>query len=111
MLAYHVCECTRSVPAQASAIARSTPSVRSAALAEARAPGSAYDAVPCSSRGAPNACTRVVEVLAAPQRPHQLGHVDAGTAVDLGRVLLGQHVDAHGVDVTAPGGRGARASE
>ena len=58
MLAYHVCECTRSVPAQASAIARSTPRVRSAAFAEDSSARSAYDDVSGSSRGAPNACTR-----------------------------------------------------
>ena len=59
--------------------------------------------VPSSSRGAPKACTRVVEVVAGAQRADQLGHVDAGAAVDLGRVLLGQDVDAH---VSEPTRRG-----
>ena len=58
MLAYQVWEWTTSAPAQASAIARSTPRVRSAALAPASSAGSAYDVVSGSSRGAPNACTR-----------------------------------------------------
>src|SRR3954449_1558806 len=45
-LAYHVWECTRSVPAQLSAMARSTPRVLMAALAPASSARSAYDAVP-----------------------------------------------------------------
>ena len=48
-----------------------------------------------SSRGAPKACTCVVDVVAGAQRADQLGDVHAGAAVHLGRVLLGQDVDAH----------------
>ncbi len=59
MLAYQVWECTRSLPAQPCAMARSTPRVRRAGLAPASSPRSAYDEVPGSSRGAPKACTRV----------------------------------------------------
>ena len=58
MLAYQVCECTSSVPAQPSAMVRSTPSVLSAALASASSARSGYDDVSCSSLGPPNAWTR-----------------------------------------------------
>ena len=58
-LAYQVCECTRSVPSQPGTIARSTPMVLMAPLAPASSSRSAYAVVPASSRGLPNACTRV----------------------------------------------------
>jgi hypothetical protein len=58
MLAYQVCEWTRSAPAQSSTIARSTPSVRMAGLAPSRDEGSAYAVVPASERGAPKQRTR-----------------------------------------------------
>ena len=58
MLAYQVCEWTRSAPAQSSTIARSTPSVRIAGLASASDEGSAYAVVPGSERGAPKQRTR-----------------------------------------------------
>src|SRR3546814_15011246 len=51
-LAYQVCECTRSVPAQPSAIVRSTPSVRSAARSEERRVGKACVST-CRSRWSP----------------------------------------------------------
>ena len=38
------------------------------------------------------------EVVAGAQRADQLGDVHAGAAVDLGWVLLGQHVDPHGAE-------------
>ena len=59
MLAYQVCECTRSAPAQSSTIARSTPRVLMAPLAAASEEGSAYAVVPASSRGAPKQRTCV----------------------------------------------------
>ena len=58
MLAYQVWEWTRSAPSQSSTIARSTPSVRMAALASASEDGSAYAVVPGSERGAPKQRTR-----------------------------------------------------
>ena len=58
MLAYQVCEWTRSAPAQSSTIARSTPSVRMAALAPTSDSGSAYAVVPGSERVAPKQRTR-----------------------------------------------------
>ena len=66
-----------------------------APLASASSARSAYDAVRSSSRGAPKACTACVEVVAGAERADQLGDVHAGAAVDLGWVLLGQHVDSH----------------
>ena len=98
MLAYHVCECTRSVPAQASAIARSTPRVRSAAFADDSSARSAYDD---GQRLVPRRAERVhprLDVGAGPQRPHQLGDVHARAAVHLGWVLLAQHVDSHALE-------------
>ena len=95
MLAYQVWECTRSVPAQPPAIARSTPRVRSAALAR---PSSARSAYAVDARLVARRAEGVhpdVEVVARAQRPDQLGDVHPGAAVDLRRVLLGQHVDAH----------------
>ena len=59
MLAYQVCECTRSAPAQSAAIARSTPRVRSAALAPASSARSGYAGRRRARRAAPpNARTR-----------------------------------------------------
>ena len=55
MLAYHVCEWTTSAPSQSDAIARSTPSVRSAAFAWSRPERSGYPVTPSSSRGVPKA--------------------------------------------------------
>src|SRR5690606_29133799 len=43
-----------------------------------------------------------LQVAPGPQRPDQLGHVHAGTAVDVGWVLPGEDVDAH---VTTLAGR------
>ena len=58
MLAYQVCECTTSAPAQPPTISRSTPRVRIAALASASPAGSAYPVVPASARSPPKQCTR-----------------------------------------------------
>ena len=94
-MAYQVCECTRSVPAQPPAIARSTPSVCSAALARAELRQVGV------RRGARLVARRAerlhpyVEVGEPAQRADQLGDVHPGAAVDLRRVLLGQDVDAH----------------
>ena len=70
--------------------------VRSAALAPDSSARSAYDDVSGSSRGRAERVDPGLDVVAGPQRADQLGHVDAGAAVHLGRVLLGEHVDAHG---------------
>ena len=53
MLAYHVCECTRSAPTQSPAMLTSTPRVCIAALPSASSVRSAYAVVPASSRGSP----------------------------------------------------------
>ena len=42
-----------------------------------------------------------VEVVAGAQRADQLGDVHPRAAVDLGWVLLAQHVDPHGAEPTA----------
>ena len=55
MLAYQVCECTTSAPAQPPTISRSTPRVRRAALAVGEPGGSAYAVVPASARVAAEA--------------------------------------------------------
>ena len=106
MLAYQVWEWTTSAPAQASAIARSTPRVRSAALAPASSAGSAYDDGQLLVARRPEGVHPRLEPVAGAQRPDQLGHVDPRPAVDLRRVLLAEHVDAHGPTVvdgaTAP---------
>ena len=94
--AYQVWLCTMSVPAQPAAISRSTPMVRSAALAPASSAGSGYAVTPGSSRGAPKQCTRTS--ARRPQVPGQVLHVHAGAAVHLRRVLPGQQIDAQRVD-------------
>ena len=95
MLAYQVCECTRSVPAQASAIARSTPRVRSAALADGQLGRVGVRRRQLLvARGTERVHLRL-DVGAGAQRPDQLGDVHARAAVDLGWVLPGQHVDSH----------------
>ena len=90
-LAYQVWLCTTSVPAQPAAISRSTPIVRSAALAPARPAGSAYAVTPGSSRGRAEAVHP--HVGEAAQVAGEVLHVHAGAAVDLRRVLAGQQVD------------------
>ena len=95
MLAYQVCECTTSAPAQSPTMARSTPSVRIAALAEA---SSAQVGVRRRARLVARPAEGVharVDVVACTQRADQLGDVHPGAAVDLRRVLLAQHVDPH----------------
>ncbi len=62
-MAYQVCECTTSAPAQSAAILRSTPNIRSAALASASSGSSAYPVTPGSSRGSPKARTRTSALL------------------------------------------------
>ena len=58
-----------------------------AALASARPGGSAYPVVPASSPLAAEAVHPGVDPVHGAQRPDQLGDVDTGTAVDVGRVL------------------------
>ncbi len=95
MLAYQVCECTRSAPSQAAAIGRSTPrvregGVRAGELGEVGVAGGAVLVAGLAERVHPH-----VEVTALAQRPDQLGDVDPRAAVDLRRVLLGEDVDSH----------------
>ena len=73
------------------------------ALAPASSARSAYDEVPrLVARRAEGVHARG-EVVAGAQRADQLGDVHAGAAVDLGRVLLGQHVDSHDAEPTRRG--------
>ena len=100
-MAYQVCECTRSVPAQPSAMARSTPEGLQRAVGAGQL---GQVGVRRRARLVARAAERVhagVEVVAGAQRAHQLGDVDPGAAVDLGRVLLAQHVDSHAGEPTA----------
>ena len=87
MLAYHVCECTTSVPAQPPTISRSTPRVRMAALASASPVRVGVAGRPGLGPLAAEAVHPRVDPVEGAQRPDQLGDVDAGTAVDVGRVL------------------------
>ena len=97
MLAYQVCECTRSAPAQSAGHRQvDARASAAAALAAASSGRSAYAGRARPRRaGAPKRPHPHVDVAAAAQRPHQLGDVHPGAAVDLRRVLLGQDVDAH----------------
>ena len=95
MLAYQVCECTRSAPSQAAASDRSTPRVVRAAFAPASSARSGWPVVPSSSRGLTERVHPHVEVTSLAQGPHQLGDVDPRSAVDGRWVLLGQDVDSH----------------
>ena len=95
MLAYQVCECTRSAPSQAAASDRSTPRVVRAAFAPASSARSGWPVVPSSSRGSPKRVHPHVEVTPLAQGPHELGHVDPRTAVDRRGVLLAEDVDSH----------------
>ena len=95
MLAYQVCECTRSAPSHAAASARSTPrvaraGVRAGELGEVGVAGGAVLLTRLAERVHAH-----VEVTALAQRPDQLGHVDPRTAVDRRGVLLAQDVDSH----------------
>ena len=100
MLAYQVCECTTSAPAQPPTIARSTPSVRIAPLADGqlREVGVRRRAW-LVARPAEGVHARV-DVVAGTQRADQLGDVHTGAAVDLRRVLLAQHVDPHAAETS-----------
>ena len=69
--------------------------MRIAALAPASEVGSAYAVVPGSDARRPEAAHPRVHVGQDAQRADQLGDVHAGTAVDLGWVLLAEDVDAH----------------
>ena len=102
MLAYQVCECTRSAPSQPAAIARSTPSVCSAGVGgrelAGRSPyaGHARLVARCRRSSAP-----ARRLSRAARRARTARDVDAGASVDLGRVLTGQQVDAHGRDTAS----------
>ena len=101
MLAYQVCECTRSVPAQAVGdgevdAERLQRAVGAGQLGQVGVGRRAVLVAGPAERVHPG-----VDVVAGPQGADQLGHVDPGAAVDLGRVLLGEDVDAHSGDVTA----------
>ena len=94
-LAYQVCECTRSAPSQSEAIARSTPSVWSAALADGElGQVGVRRGVGLVARRA-EAAHLYLHVTALAQCPDELGDVDACSPVDRWRVLLAEDVDAH----------------
>ena len=111
-LAYQVWEWTRSVPAQPSAMARSTPRVLSAPLAVGQLGEVGVRRVPvlvarARRRRAPGSrdrrARRSARTSSATWTP--------GAAVDLGRVLLAQHVDSHGLNTIPVRGRGRPACE
>ena len=96
MFAYQVCECTTSAPSHPAAIARSVPSVRSAGLAPTSA---GRHAVRRDARLVPR-CPHALDpdVDQPAQLAGEVLDVHARTAVDLGRVLPGEQVDAHATD-------------
>ena len=96
MLAYQVCECTRSAPTQSRGHrAGRRRASAGPALARGQLGRSAYPVVPGLVARPAEAAHPHVDVAAGAQGPHQLGDVHARPAVDLRRVLLAQDVDAH----------------
>ena len=95
MLAYQVCECTRSAPSHAAASDRSTPRVVSAGVRAGQLGqvGMAGGAVLVARL--PEGVDPHVEVAALSQRPDELGHVNPRSAVDRRGVLLAEDVDSH----------------
>ena len=95
MLAYQVWECTRSAPAQPA------DHLQVDAQGADRGVGARPGPAGRRTRGAglvalgAEAVHARVDAVDGAQRPDQLGDVDPGAAVDLGRVLPGQHVDPH----------------
>ena len=88
MLAYQVCECTRSAPSQAAARREvdaegGERGVRAGQLGEVGVAGRAVLLARLAERVHAH-----VEVTALAQRPHELGHVDPRSAVDRRGVLL-----------------------
>ena len=95
MLAYQVCECTRSAPSHAAARDRSTPEggqrgVRAGQLGQVGVAGRAVLVARLPERVDPH-----VEITPLAKGPDELGHVDPRTAVDRRGVLLAQDVDSH----------------
>ena len=102
MLAYQVCECTTSALAAADHLEVDAQGAdRRVGLGQPGRVG-----VPGGAGLVALAAEAVharVDAVHGAQRPDELGHVHAGAAVDLGRVLTGQHVDAHVANLPEPG--------
>ena len=97
MLAYQVCECTRSAPAMSGTIRRSTPRVCTAAFAPAEVLGHGVgrDRRTVVPRLTGRAEGAHLQIHMLGQHPAEFGHVDPGAAIDFGREFFGHNVYTH----------------
>ena len=109
MLAYQVCECTRSAPTQSAAICRSTPRVCRVGVGRRQL---RQVVVPGRARLVPRATEAAdphVDVAAGAQGPRPARRRGRRLPRRLRRVLLAQHVDSHAGHASAGTGVAARA--
>ena len=101
MLAYQVCEWTRSVPCAAGRHRQVGPEGAQGGVGVGEA---GRDVVRRDALLGPRPAHAVdADVDQPTQLAGEVLHMDPGTAVDLGRVLAGEQVDAHGVIVDQQG--------
>ena len=96
MLAYQVCECTRSAPSQSAAMRQvDAEGLQGGVRAGASSGRSAYAGGAGLVARLAEAADPHVEVAALAQRPDQLGDVHTRSSVDRRGVLLAEDVDSH----------------